>query len=1531
MNKWKKALAWLLCAAVCSSCFVTSFATGESLSEISAVSGNTVPQNQPVDTAKLDIKKEDFNDSAYTKEAWETNIINTAGSGDNSNAAVLEEYQVIADPDDAANKVLLPNKSDQGKGPAVMMYKDIYWPYMSLKSVSMKLKLNNMNSGLPAADVFSPIISFYLPKLGDHVEGTQISIQTYTKDGKLYVRCGNNSKYAKRNVNDIVTGQLSAEGWISLTMEYDYTEWAASKIFINYKFTDKNGETAEQKVTYQLTLAEDAGMAGNYPKFGIGSYSNSSGNHKTLFDDIEPVFELAEKDAVPYFYSSHKQLFSLTEWGDESLPLLQAAADDYLALSNTVKAALAESGYIDRLCALVAGSSAAAEYDAFNNKWSALIEKNKVDSSDAEDVQTALAEYGQLSNVGKMLLCKAFTKLQIFSKELIYYRPDNDYSPFDYDFDDELNPFVNVLTEDPYAVNKISTDPFNSDNKVLELCGQNSAFLLKYWPSKGAVKSIKFKVYAPDTNPFTPWRAVISYKDEGNYYAFRNLDVWGHNRLYLENRTDYVGSSSYFDCDLDVTGWITYEVMFTSAAMVVTAKDEKNNMITGSFPFSYGGTFGFTFANTSEAIGRTIYVDDLYVDLQDTEGDFDVDDEPVDIDMYFYGNTFLKPDETLTMQGHQLAKTVDQVFIGCLENNLADIKNDTVMPGVIEQSAYDTDGSTADIRADGVQPVWKNAGAKQMQILQRSSNSINAVIPKELEAGIYAVKLTALQKDKGAQDKVIYVNRPDISFVTGNEGDIVTHGGTFRVIGSNLVPTGNAEDVTVKLIDAKGKIYVLPVTKVEENDAYSLEVAVDETLPYGDYEVYVHNGYGDNTAWSLPSVITVGASPRDAWPKTVFNVKNYGAVGDGMANDTAAIVNALADAEANGGGIVYLPKGVYSVVSTLAIPERVVLKGDNEVESVLRYQAWRWQYGKTPGALLSIIGNTEIKDLAIQGTRVSTVFKCWRSTDARFVHDTAADNIYLTNVNIRFTPRAGYITSGGSGGWATGELTAAELDVVVGQETGSGVKLDFRGGTNNLQFNNMNFDLEITNNMTNPIMRIWGRQVQLKNSSWVGYSLCSSAYGTIIEDCDLKAAGFNPSGNGFYFARNYLHDSWGNNRELFTTDGIAYSPDIPIRFIGDNPELMQKYFGTSALDDTAFMFTQNKYAVPFVENYDLIVKGGQGAGQARIIKEVRNVKVKDANGKEVTVSVFKVDRPFAVNPNRRSRVDVYEPRLDIYSINNHFREGAASGSYGTMINSVWDGNLFERHEGQYFDVHLGSLWYLTLVNQVHREPIYMHGDGIGADGSYANMVNSAGLRSSLRTNTGKYASSVLGFTLRNCKFDGYGYSIGQPAVGEGLSGFVMENCTFENRDTAIYFTSTAIGSMTAILLRDNVFDTNAVFDSRFADSIVCDAKNREGYQRFMVVNSGYDPGKVLLGDVNLDGKLSLKDATLLRFYLLGETSLTEEQLQRADTDLDGKITLKDVSKIRELLLNTPDNPDPPDESTDGPTVSTGSGWIGGDF
>jgi polygalacturonase len=62
-------------------------------------------------------------------------------------------------------------------------------------------------------------------------------------------------------------------------------------------------------------------------------------------------------------------------------------------------------------------------------------------------------------------------------------------------------------------------------------------------------------------------------------------------------------------------------------------------------------------------------------------------------------------------------------------------------------------------------------------------------------------------------------------------------------------------------------------------------------------------------------------------PSAVFNVKSYGAKGDGTTNDTTAIQAALDAANSAGGGEVRLPSGTYKITTALVPYSKVAIVG----------------------------------------------------------------------------------------------------------------------------------------------------------------------------------------------------------------------------------------------------------------------------------------------------------------------------------------------------------------------------------------------------------------------------------------------------------------------------------------------------------------------------------------------------------------------------------------------------------------------------
>jgi hypothetical protein len=78
---------------------------------------------------------------------------------------------------------------------------------------------------------------------------------------------------------------------------------------------------------------------------------------------------------------------------------------------------------------------------------------------------------------------------------------------------------------------------------------------------------------------------------------------------------------------------------------------------------------------------------------------------------------------------------------------------------------------------------------------------------------------------------------------------------------------------------------------------------------------------------------------NDSYGKDVYNVKNYGATGDGSSDDTSAILAANAAMTANGRGVLYFPNGDYKVTSTITVSVPCTIMGDGGIDSFYDYFA----------------------------------------------------------------------------------------------------------------------------------------------------------------------------------------------------------------------------------------------------------------------------------------------------------------------------------------------------------------------------------------------------------------------------------------------------------------------------------------------------------------------------------------------------------------------------------------------------------------
>lgn len=128
----------------------------------------------------------------------------------------------------------------------------------------------------------------------------------------------------------------------------------------------------------------------------------------------------------------------------------------------------------------------------------------------------------------------------------------------------------------------------------------------------------------------------------------------------------------------------------------------------------------------------------------------------------------------------------------------------------------------------------------------------------------------------------------------------------------------------------------------------------------------------------------------------IYNVKNaaYGATGDGVTDDTAAIQAAMATADAAGGGIVFFPVGTYLITSALNVLTHVSLWGSGyssqiKANAAIPMLSLQWTTASLTGNRYGVIGQ-----LYLNGNNIATY-----GINAELVVERHFRDIQIMNVN----------------------------------------------------------------------------------------------------------------------------------------------------------------------------------------------------------------------------------------------------------------------------------------------------------------------------------------------------------------------------------------------------------------------------------------------------------------------------------------------------------------------------------------------------
>lgn len=124
----------------------------------------------------------------------------------------------------------------------------------------------------------------------------------------------------------------------------------------------------------------------------------------------------------------------------------------------------------------------------------------------------------------------------------------------------------------------------------------------------------------------------------------------------------------------------------------------------------------------------------------------------------------------------------------------------------------------------------------------------------------------------------------------------------------------------------------------------------------------VHNALEAKLGVDNSSVATSLDYRVRALETNLFNVKNYGAVGDDVTDDRLAIQAAINAAHNQGGGIVYFPAAIYRVQGSIAMYSSITLQGVAMEASILHFTT-----GTVDGVTGSGLSSCGFKDIGLTG------------------------------------------------------------------------------------------------------------------------------------------------------------------------------------------------------------------------------------------------------------------------------------------------------------------------------------------------------------------------------------------------------------------------------------------------------------------------------------------------------------------------------------------------------------------------------------
>jgi hypothetical protein len=690
-----------------------------------------------------------------------------------------------------------------------------------------------------------------------------------------------------------------------------------------------------------------------------------------------------------------------------------------------------------------------------------------------------------------------------------------------------------------------------------------------------------------------------------------------------------------------------------------------------------------------------------------------------------------RPGDAVLVRGEYLDK-VTAIHV----SRLADDNVDNVLPNYVPLPHEDDMLDHGGRRTNG---IIANEAVTVDKLLQ-NTQSVKFIIPTGWQEGVFGVRLSSA----GASN-IFYVNVPKVNWAISEEGLKAVAGDYLRIQGKNLLRKGLTGQVVLLSADEKN----ITRLKVEKAfDDYSVSVTIPANTITGDYMLYYHNGQGGKTAWSEPLKITVVNKSENRWDKKVFNVKDFGAKGDGINNETGSFRGALDAAEKNGGGTIYVPRGRYMLIGELILPPYTMIKGESRELVQLFWNPLNWETNELPNSLVSGTHHFGLKNMVLWSSRAWGVIM---STGAPNEQGNITLENLLVRQNAELTGKVYQVK-------ANRDIVEAELN---SRWTRTGIIL--RG--ENLKIRNCEFNSAGMYTFFAASGFIQHCRFERKSTGVNQPYMLVHPKGLIFEDCYKQTDGYGyaatiDESRDLYEARNILPYNYTNDREAMTLDGGSGGYIGGIRSVSGTA-LVLPVGGAGT-----FQWVPNRWI-----GGGLFIVEGKGAGQYRRIT---------GHG----MDTINLDQPFLVNPDATSVISITTVRRNLFYVNNEVTDAGAYQFYGSAQNCVIAGLKMNRCNGI---VGRGSLlyhgrqpnWYIDIVNCEFKEGNYTHWWGTDDRGHSGfqniNLVGAGG--SGLNIGTLIRRNTLMDFT----------YIRTSPGANpDGVTDVIIEDNSITTAKTAIF-------------------------------------------------------------------------------------------------------------------------------------------------